>query len=383
MKKSIELKQKMTALQAEIEKLNAAGQVDEATAKLADLKKVGTEYQAAVVMEMAEGASMGGALPLNGMAKQDLAKMHNAAFVKAVMGRQMTDEERSYAMTLRDTIGTPGQAEGTPEKGGYLVPEEQLNKILEWRRTRISLKDDCDVVPVSTATGYVPTAAAETGKLTNFDEISDIATADKDFGRIAWKLSSYGTIVPISNELLADNNVDIVGFIAKRMAFMGVNSENDSIFNVMAATKVTQTGTDYKAILKALNLKLDSAIAQGAKIYTDATGFDYLDEAEDKNGRPLLTPSYADPAAKVFRGHPVVVLPSLLSVGSTEKAITLYVGSLADGVKFFDRAGVSIAMDSSAGFTQNKTLLRAIERFDVQAADAEAIAKVTINLSTT
>lgn len=383
MKKSIELKQKMTSLQAEIKALNDAGKVDEAAAKLADLKKVGIEYQAAVAMEAAEGVGMGGAFPLNHAGTQDLAKMHNAAFVKAVMGRQMTDEERAYAMTLRDTIGTPGQAEGTPEKGGYLVPAEQMNKILEWRRTRISLKNDCDVIPVTTATGYVPSADTETGKLTNFDEISDITQADETFGRIAWKLSSYGTIVPISNELLADNNVDLVSFISRRMAFMGVNSENDAIFKIMAATTLSQTGTDYKAILKALNTKLDAAIAQNSKIYVDSIGFDYLDEAEDKNGRPLLTPSYADPSAKVLRGHPVVVLPSLLSTGSTEKAVSLYVGSLSDGVKFFDREGVSIAMDASAGFTQNKTLLRAIERFDVQAADPKAIAKVTITISST
>lgn len=383
MKKSIELKQKMTSLQAEIKALNDAGKVDEATAKLADLKKVGIEYQAAVAMEAAEGVGMGGAFPLNHAGTQDLAKMHNAAFVKAVMGRQMTDEERAYAMTLRDTIGTPGQAEGTPEKGGYLVPAEQMNKILEWRRTRISLKNDCDVIPVTAATGYVPSADTETGKLTNFDEISDIAQADENFARIAWKLSSYGTIVPISNELLADNNVDLVSFISRRMAFMGVNSENDAIFKIMAATTLSQTGTDYKAILKALNTKLDAAIAQNSKIYVDSIGFDYLDEAEDKNGRPLLTPSYADPSAKVLRGHPVVVLPSLLSTGSTEKAVSLYVGSLSDGVKFFDREGVSIAMDASAGFTQNKTLLRAIERFDVQAADPKAIAKVTITISST
>lgn len=381
MKKSIELKQKMSALNKEIVDMLADGKNKEAAEKARELESLTDAYNAAVAVENAERAGMGTWTPVGTPTKKDEYKAHNRAFVKAVMGRAMTDSEREYAMTLRDTIGTPGQAEGTPAKGGYLVPVEQMNRIMEWRNSRVVLKNDCDVISVNSAFGNMPTADSETGLLTNFDEINEIAQTDKDFGQISWKLFSYGVIIPVSNELLADNDVDLTGFISRRMAIMGVNTENNAIFNIMKATDITSTGTDYKAILKAINTKLDAAIAATSTIYTDAVGFDYLDEMEDKNGRPLLTPSYADPAAKMFRGHLVKVLPSNIAVGSTEKAITLYVGSLSDGVAFFDRAGISIAVDSSAGFTQNKTLIRAIERFDVKQADPKAIAKVTINVT--
>lgn len=382
MKKSIELKQKMSALNKEIVDMLAAGKNKEAAEKAKELESLTDAYNAAVAVENAERAGMGNGTPVGTPTKKDEYKAHNRAFVKAVMGRAMTDAERAYAMTLRDTIGTPGQAEGTPTKGGYLVPTEQMNKIMEWRNSRVVLKNDCNVISVNSAFGNMPTANSETGLLTNFDELSEIKQEDKDFGQISWKLSSYGVIIPVSNELLADNDVDLVGFISQCMAFKSVNTENNAIFNIMKATTITSTGTDYKAILKTINTKLDAAIAAISTIYTDNVGFDYLDEMEDKNGRPLLTPSYADPAAKMFRGHPVKVLPNDIAVGSTEKAITLYVGSLADGVAFFDRAGISIAVDSSAGFTQNKTLIRAIERFDVKQADPKAIAKVTINVTT-
>lgn len=383
MKRSIELKQKMSALNKGIVDMLAAGKNKEAAEKTKELESLTDAYNAAVAVENADRAAFGTGVVVGGVNKADEAKAHNRAFVKAVMNRAMTDSERAYAMTLRDTIGTPGQAEGTPAKGGYLVPVEQMNKIMEWRNSRVVLKNDCDVIPVNSAFGNMPTADSETGLLTNYDELSDINQSDKDFGQISWKLSSYGVIIPVSNELLADNDVDLVGFISRRMAIMGVNTENDAIFNIMKATATTSTGADYKAILKAINTKLDAAIAATSTIYTDSIGFDYLDEMEDKNGRPLLTPSYADPAAKMFRGHLVKVLPSNIAVGSTEKAITLYVGSLSDGVAFFDRAGISIAVDSSAGFTKNKTLIRAIERFDVKQADPKAIAKVTINIPTT
>lgn len=381
MNKSTEINQKMTALKKEIRGLLDARKNHEAAVKGAELDSLNEAYTAAVAVENADRVAFGTGIPVGAPAKKDEYKAHNRAFVKAVMGRAMTDAERAYAMTLRDMIGTPGQAEGTPAKGGYLVPVEQMNRIMEWRNSRVVLKNDCDVISVNSAFGNMPTADSETGLLTNFDEINEIAQTDKDFGQISWKLSSYGVIIPVSNELLADNDVDLTGFISRRMAIMGVNTENNAIFNIMKGTAITSTGTDYKAILKAINIKLDADIAATSTIYTDAIGFDYLDEMEDKNGRPLLTPSYADPAAKMFRGHLVKVLPSNIAVGSTEKAITLYVGSLSDGVAFFDRAGISIAVDASAGFTQNKTLIRAIERFDVKQADPKAIAKVTINVT--
>lgn len=379
MKKSIELKQKVNTLRDELRALLDEGKNEQAEEKAKELKAAMKAYDAAIVLEAVDQMAMGDAAPANSTGIGDV-KAKNRAFVKAVMGRDLTDSEKAYARTLVDTIGTPGQAVGTPAKGGYLVPTEQLKTILEYRRHNISLKDDCDVIPVQSANGWIPTVEAESAALVNFDELTNISETDKDFSKIDWALKSYGTVIPISNELLADNDVDLVGFIARRFATMGINAENAAIFAIMAATTIAQTGTDYKAILKALNLKLDAAIAANATIYTDAIGFDCLDEMEDKNGRPLLTSSYADPAAKVFRGHPVKVLPGNLAVGSTEKKVICYVGNLKDAVKFFDREGVTIATSYEAGFAQNKALMRAVERFDVKAADTKAMVKVTINI---
>lgn len=380
MKKTIELKQKISMLSKELGALlDSESAAKEKEEKFKALKKAQGDYEMALEIEKTEQAIMGSGEPATNDAVGDV-KARNRAFVKAVMGRALSESEKAYAMQLVDTVGTPGQAVGTPAKGGYLVPTEQLKTILEYRRNSIALKDDCDVIPVQSANGWIPTANAETSALVNFDELNNISETDKDFSKIDWALKSYGTVIPVSNELLADNDVDLVGFIARRFAIMGVNAENAAIFAIMAATTLTQAGSDYKAILKALNLKLDAAIAANAVIYTDAAGFDYLDEMEDKNGRPLLTPSYADPAAKMFRGHPVKVLPSNLAVGSTEKKVICYVGNLADAVKFFDREGVAIATSYEAGFAQNKALMRAVERFDVKAADAAAMVKVTITI---
>ena len=385
MRKSIELKQKLNKLTDELKDMLENDNFEGLTEKQAEIEKMKEAIAAAEMVEGLEGAQTanGGAVPVGNTAgKEDMKAMRNRIFVKAVLGKPMTEQEKATAMTMVDAVGTPGQAEGTPNKGGYLVPQEQVNVITEYRRHRIALKEYCDVVNVSTYTGTIPTVDSETGTLTDFDELNEIPKGDITFKQIEWKLHSCGDIIPVSNELLADTNVDLVGFIAKRFATMSVNTENAKIFALMKATTVKQTGKDYKAILTALNRKLDAEIAQNAAIFVDAIGFDYLDSAEDKNGRPLLTPSYADPAAKMFRGHPVVQLPSTVTTGSTDTKIIMYVGSLSDAVKFFDRQGVTMATSVEAGFTQNKTMLRAVERFDVQAADTEAMVEVTITPAT-
>lgn len=384
MRKSIELKQKLNKLTEELKGMLENDNFEGLTEKQAEIEKMKEAIAAAEMVEGLEGAQTanGGAVPVGNTAgKEDMKAMRNRIFVKAVLGKPMTEQEKATAMTMVDAVGTPGQAEGTPNKGGYLVPQEQVNVITEYRRHRIALKEYCDVVNVSTYTGTIPTVDSETGTLTDFDELNEVPKSDVTFKQIEWKLHSCGDIIPVSNELLADTNVDLVGFIAKRFATMSVNTENAKIFALMKATTLKQTGKDYKAILTALNRELDAEIAQNAAIFVDAIGFDYLDSAEDKNGRPLLTPSYADPAAKMFRGHPVIQLPSTVTTGSTDTKIIMYVGSLSDAVKFFDRQGVTMATSVEAGFTQNKTMLRAVERFDVQAADTEAMVEVTITLA--
>ena len=118
MKKSIELKQKVNALRDELRAILDGKSNGQAEEKAKELKAAMAAYDAAIVLEVVDQSAMGGAAPANNGFTDD-AKAKNRAFVKAVMGRELTDSEKAYARTLLDTVGTPGQAVGTPAKGGY------------------------------------------------------------------------------------------------------------------------------------------------------------------------------------------------------------------------------------------------------------------------
>lgn len=374
MKKSDELRQFVASLRKEVMELQAQEMMDEAAARAKELNAAVRDLR---TQETIEAADLSRALqhPSTSVgapaSAENVIRLRNRVFNKLVFGRSLDEQEKKFV----NTAGTPGQVEGTPGKGGYIVPEEQISILREYRRANLALRSFCGYQTVSTDSGKRPTMSSEKGKLIAFDELNEIHQDDLDFGQVAYKIASYGDIIPVSNELVDDNNVNLMEVIGRRFAVKSINTENDKILAKLptSATPIT----NYKGIIKALNTKIDPMQAISAVILTNQDGYDYLDELTDSMGRPLLTRSLADPAMSVFRGK--MVIPVSNEILATKTAgMPFYVGSMTEAVAFFDRQQVAIRASSEAGFTKNATYVRAIERFDVQADDPGAMVFLTL-----
>lgn len=374
MKKSLEIKRRIEELKNEMRTLEENGRIEDAYNKLTELKNLGKELEMALEMEKEQIENFTGTTvnPTN----EEIDE--NVVFNKLVMNRELNEAEKQY---VENAVGTPGQAEHTPEKGGYLVPEEQLNTIKELKRMQVPLKDYCNVVKVETMSGKFPVETQQNGKLINFEELNDIKQSEITFAQQAWSLKDYGDIIPVSNTLLKDTRIRLVDYIGKQFAKKAVNTENAEILKLLKTVKTKITGKDYKDIVTALNVKLDPAIAKSSIILTNQSGFDYLDKLEDKNGRPLLTDSLTKPGVKLFKGKEVVYLSDEEYPLDASK-YPFYVGDLMEFINFYDREGVEVAQSAHAGFKNNATLLRAIERFDAKIVDADSVVYVTIPVAT-
>lgn len=370
MLKSVEIKNKIVNIKNDMKALQEQGKVDEAHAKIELLNQARKELEIALEEEKDEFKNIveNGKEVGTPKAKIDVNKVFN----KLVMGKPVTEAEMEVY-----NIGTPGQVEHTPEKGGYLVPEEQANTLKELRRTQIALKDYCNVVPVNTMSGKFPVATDQKGLLTNFEELTEIGQSEITFAQQSWEVKDYGDIIPVSNTLLEDTNLPLVEIIGSNFVKKSVNTENAEILKLLKAVKTKVTGKGYKDIVTALNVKLDPAIANTAVVVTNQSGFDYLDTLEDGNGRPLLTTDLTDSTKKLLKGKRVLVLTDEM-LSQDAKKYPFYVGDLKEFANFYDRKGIEIARSTEAGFTKNATLLRTIERFDVKTVDAEAVVYVTI-----
>lgn len=286
------------------------------------------------------------------------------AFNKAVLGKSMTEAEAALV-------------EKTDANGGYLVPKEQQTTIKELKRDLVSLKEFCNVIVVGSNAGSMPLEVGASDKLTAFDEYTEINSSNIQFGQVAFKTADYGDIIPISNTLLQDEKANLTSYVGRRFAKKATRTENEKIIEKLKTlTKVP--GTTVDDITDAI-VDLDPAIQINTRIFTNQEGFKYLKNLKDKDGRYLLTDSIAEPTKKELEGHIIEVisdaeLPS--EAKGTKK--DFYVGDMYEAIAFFDRDVYEMAVDSSAGFTKNATLMRVIERFDVQKVDSDAMKLVQI-----
>lgn len=413
MKKSDELRKTVDELQAQIENLQQEGKVAEAKKLVAEMNNAVDMFKAAKAMEQDDFTNFSqNAKPAQ--SRESLERIRNRAFNKLLFGKRLTDEERlAYYNDGDDTVsggsgtdtvtggsGTDtvtgggdssnsltGQIEGTDSKGGYLVPVEQLPILREFRKAYAQLKDYCHVVQANSTSGKWPTLGEESGLLVNFTELDQIQESDFEFGQASYSISDYGDIIPVSNQLIKDANVNILGIVGQRLARKAVNTENSAILSLLS-TGLTNPSTisNYKGLTKALNVDLDPIYYANTKIFTNQDGFQWMSELQDAQNRPLLLPDVTAPDTFRFRGKPVVVLPnsvlaSSAASGQTPAYAPFYIGNMADYVMFFERQGVEIAVSTEYLFGKYGTALRCVVRFGVTADDTDALKAYKVALS--
>lgn len=386
MKKSDQLKKTYDEIKAKINDLQEAGETKKAYDLLPELKDAEAAYKVQLEMEKEDlNDFLPEAAPMMKNAVEDKV-MRNRIFNKLVLGMPLNDQEREFyaadatpIMRADNAVGTPGQVGATPSKGGYLVPEEQMTTLREYRKAYTALKTLAHVQTANSTSGTMPTLGDETGVLTNFEELNTISQSDFDFGQLKYEIKDYGDIIPVSNQLLQDTDISIVSIIGQRFARKAVNTENKEILSLLGGLSATAL-TDYKGLMKALNVDLDPSYYASARIITNQDGFQWMSELEDDQKRPLLVPDVAAPDTYRFRGKEITVL-SNNTLATTSEKVPFYIGSISDYVAFFQRLGVEIAVSQDFLFDKYATALRCVERFGVVADDKDAVKAYSVTIA--
>lgn len=285
-----------------------------------------------------------------------------AAFLKALAGKELSQEERAVVHT-GDT------------NAGVLVPQDESKTIHELKRSLRGLKNYVAVVDVQTQAGNFIVQAGGPKELVSFEgNNSGLAEQEATFRTEAYAIKDYGALTRVARSFLEDQTASFLEFVARDFAKKAVRTENKEIVEVLAE-KVATPAADVKAIKTAINTELDPAIQADAVIIVNQNVYNYFDTLTDENGRGLLQPSIAFGGGSTLFGLEVVVL------SNDELAEnTMYVGSMKDAVILMDRKQIEIMTDASAGFTQNQVIVRTVERFDVIAGDKDAYIAIGITV---
>lgn len=285
---------------------------------------------------------------------------------------------------LLDALTEAG-GDPTGTDGGFLVPVDLQTRINEVRRQQVALAELFNSETTNTLTGFRVYDTKPTTGFTKVAEMGEIPKNDQPmFKRIEYKLEDYALILPVSNDLIADEAGGLIAYLGRWMGIKSVITENINLLallNTLTGAALT-AGKEIAGIKTALNKALDPTISANAAILTNQSGYDALDQLVDGNGRDLLLPDPTQPNVYRLRGKRIVMISDELLPNEADGA-PVYIGDFKQFASLIRRSAMEFASTNVGGnaWNTNSTEFRAIQRQDEIKTDAGAAVKRTIALA--
>lgn len=287
---------------------------------------------------------------------------------QGVITSQDQDEYRNYLITRELPSGI------TKQNGFVPVPTEEVQEIKKLKDSILQLKNLVNVRPVTHGEGTIPIVRPNPEPMAKVAELEkNPQLAVTPYSLVNYKIDTYRTSAPVSNELLEDADVDVQKEVREFFAKLSTATENNQILDVILngdgeQTFQTLTATDSDSVKSVINLNV--APNYEPTIVMNQTSYDTVSKWKDKNGR-YLTHELPDSQAKTFLGFDVVVVPNKLLEGNK-----MIVGDFEEAITFFDRSRYEVAYDMFENFGLG--LMLAI-RFDVQVVDTDALVVIDLD----
>ena len=368
--KERELRQKMAAKNEEIRGLMNEGKLDDAEQATEELRRLKRELQ----VEITLGENSVDTVPPEARQHQnhDNDIDVNQIMARALRGNQLSKEENEV-LVRASTLN-----EGTGKDGGFIVPKDVQTAINELKRTLNPLDELVRVEKVATMSGERTYEKLSTmTAFPNVAELANIANLETpEFNRVEYKVQKYAGILPISSELLADTDQNLLNYLYRWLAKKDTITRNAEIAKLInTLTKKPITGID--GLKDILNVDLDPAIALTSIILTNQDGYNYLDKLKDTQGHYLLQPNPLNPTEKMLSGKVVKVVSNKVlptDTSGSSKNAPVIIGDLTETITLFDREAITLLGTNIGGnaFVTDGYNIRGTLRFDTKIVDNEA-----------
>ena len=312
---------------------------------------------------------------------------HAYGFGRVLLGAM---GHKSSADWVADRYGRKAQSESNNSLGGFLVPEELDDAIIDLRaehgkfraNTRV-LNMQRDVMMINRrVSGLTANAVAENG---TFSE------SEKTFDQVQLVTQKFGTMTKVSSELLADSVINIGDDIAGEIAYAFANKEDECGFNgdgtesfgritglknaVGSAGTKTGSGSSFGALTledftDTIGLAPEYVFARTAPKWYMSTQFYHsvvlkLLNAAGGNTNQLLADGVTVPSLFGYEVIKVDVMPKTTASG----VICAYFGALDLSSTMGDRRPTEVATSTDFAFNQDQTAIRGMTRFDINNHD--------------
>ena len=363
----------INAKKAEVKNLVEAGNLDEAEVAKNELKNMQREFDLLKDIEDAEfentqqRVNTGEVTPITNT-EDSVAEFANAA---------------RHGFRVSNSLSS-GMRESSDPDGGYIVPEDIQTRINSWKEAEFSLESLISVENVKRNKGQRTYEKRAT--MTGFEDIEEGGELQEmdtpQFERIKYDIQDRGGWLPLTNDLLSDTDQNITEIITKWIARKSNATSNQKVIGLINTKEVSQIET-MDEIKKAIIVTLGAAYRAGSKILTNDDGLFFFSTLKDNNGRDLLQPNPMD-AMQMYLSVgpikvPIIAVPNKVIASDVKEKgklkIPMVCGDFKEAFKKYDRQRTSIMSSNVAvagslnAFTQNMTLVRAIERNDYKVLD--------------
>ena len=380
-----ELLQQLESMKMEVRSLMGEDKIAEAETKMEEVRALQKKIE--LQRELDEEEEREGVPANETPEERDLETEYREVFLRGVRRKNLGANDLSIISEYRAMHegGATGEDDGD---SGLIVPQDIQTRINELMRSMNDLSQLIRVETVNTLSGsrvlekdedMVPFAVV--------DEYGEIQETDNPkFVPVKWNLVKRAGFLPLTNELIRDSDQNIVRYVSNWIAKKHVITKNSLIIAILNAMAKKDLA-DIKAAKKVLNVDLDPAISLSSVILTNQDGFNWLDEQEDKNGRPLLQDDITQPGKKLFKGRRIEVVSNriLPSTGTATVKAPFIVGNFKELMVLFTRGKYELASTNIGGeaWRRDTTEMRTITRDDCVKWDDKAAVFGEITISTT
>ncbi|GEM_PF-2961245 len=357
MKTVKEIKDEIKRLKGEAQNLKTA---DEINAVADQLETLNAELR---IAEMAEAEARENA-EKSAPAKPEKAtkqEMYNKALAEFVRSKG------KVGMDVQNTLQS-----GAGADGGHLVTVVDDTSVINLREANDALQNIVRVVKITKPEGK-KTVQKRHGNGTNFTQVGEgdpITTGGTPkFYKMEYSAKKYAAIYDITDEEFSDSDENVISIMNEWIGNDSRCNRNNLILGALdLLPKTAITGLDD--IKTVLNKTLRKASLRFSTVITNQSGYNWLDQLKDADGKPILQPDPKDADRYLLKGKKVDVYDDEILPNHNDGVndfAPVIIGDM-DNVVLFDREEVRVRITDvgSDAFDKDKILMRAIEREDVQ-----------------
>lgn len=265
--------------------------------------------------------------------------------------------------------------EGVDSEGGYLVPDEFENTLVQGVNENTVIRAHAHVFTTSSGLHKIPVVASH-GSAAWIDEGGAYTESDEAFGQVQLDAHKVGTIIKVSEELLNDAAFDLEGYIRSEFirrigdkeeeAFLSGNgtAKPTGILNATGGGQIGVTAASATAItadeLIDLYYSLKATYRRNAVWILNDTTVKAIRKLKDSTGNYLLQPALKDGEVNTILGRPYFTSAFAPEIAAGAK--TIIFGDLSY-YWIGDRQGISFrrlnelyAGNGQVGFLASKRL---------------------------